>query len=382
MYRHHTGSQYTVMISKPPRPPSWRDFVPAEPPTVTPSPGPHAPKSRSKATTSSSSSKRASRDLEFTNLARQQKSYSEGSDLSRLGVGGQPHYHGSYSNLHRPGRDGGGMMGIGHSQTLPNPHTSKSGKRSHHRSHGRLHRTTSQYNIEQADLPRIESMTLSLANHKLQKKGAPGFDPLIYLDENAKRCERWLQQVHASQPLEDVSFTSKPPQLHIPEEGLDEHELVKTPVELCSGSGSEVDSVSVCAANRSVLSEREREAHIRLPGPHHPLASDNSVKNYFLGRPKPDIGLKDVAEESSTSTYSNQNNRLLVSKENRNTGSVSSSSEEVIQQRNNRKNLSDHGSPRDTRYVVDRGGVGVGVGVNVGGVGGEDANDIKLTFTR
>ena len=369
MYRQHSGSHYTVMISKPPRPPSWRDFVPAE----TPAPAPTKPQQSSKPSkASTTSSKRGSKDLEFSNLSRiQQKSYSEGSDLSRLGIGGQPRFHGSHSNLHRHGHGA-----IGHSQTLPNPHTgSKSGKRSHHRSHGRLHRTTSQYNIEQTDLPRIETMTLSLANTKLKKKGAPGFDPLIYLDENAKRCERWLQEVHASQPLEDVEFTSKPPSLNIPEEGLDEHELVKTPVDLCSGSGSEVDSVSVCAAHRLDLSDKEREAHIRLPEghqqPQHPRSksgeNSKTLKHSVMTlQQKPDLG--DVIEESS-STYSTQNNRLRPSgsKENCDPSSVSSSSEEVIQYRNNRKNLSNHsGSPRDTGYI-DR---------------GEGTSDIKLNFTR
>ena len=85
-----------------------------------------------------------------------------------------------------------------HSHTLPNPHTgSKSHKR--HRSQGRLHRTVSQFNLDQGDLPRIENMTVNLADTKPREFGLNRrpevFDARLYMDENAKRCERWLKQV-------------------------------------------------------------------------------------------------------------------------------------------------------------------------------------------
>ena len=77
--------------------------------------------------------------------------------------------------------------------------------------------------------------------------------------------------MQASQPLEDVDFSKGPGvEVEIPEEGWEElagHRPDNPPT---SGSGSEIDSVSVCAVHRLDLSEKEREDHVRLPV-HEPL---------------------------------------------------------------------------------------------------------------
>lgn len=71
----------------------------------------------------------------------------------------------------------------------------------------RIHRTRSQFAIEESDLP-AETLTMTLAETKPDDIGLcreTSFNERIFQEDNNRKCQSWLQNVEASKPLEDVS---------------------------------------------------------------------------------------------------------------------------------------------------------------------------------
>ncbi|XP_045189693.1 uncharacterized protein LOC123547020 [Mercenaria mercenaria] len=71
----------------------------------------------------------------------------------------------------------------------------------------RIHRTRSQFAIEESDLP-AETLTMTLAETKPDDIGLcreTSFNERIFQEDNNRKCQTWLQSVEASKPLEDVS---------------------------------------------------------------------------------------------------------------------------------------------------------------------------------
>jgi hypothetical protein len=112
--------------------------------------------------------------------------------------------------------------------------------------------------IEQCDIPDI-NMTFTLAETKPREFGLRRtlFDAHVYIEENTKRCERWLEQVRASRPLEDVHFSQgSGVELEIP----DEESVV------CghnSDPNSDVDSASVDYSRETHSLPRESRCRSR-----------------------------------------------------------------------------------------------------------------------
>ncbi|ELU14221.1 hypothetical protein CAPTEDRAFT_191690 [Capitella teleta] len=199
-------------ITRPPKPPSWRDFQ-----TDTKDSSP--PKK---------SERRPKELIGFSSLSLTHRSRSEGTDISRLGVA-------SSSTVLAENR----------AATLPH-------LKQHRKQKNRLHRTRSQYNIEKADLPEKSQMTVSLADTKPQELGLRSkrpIDAMTYMNENTRRCEKWLAGVRASQP----AFTQD---IGIPEEN----------------SSSDQDSAKSRAADKTSSSDVESatsKSKIPVSAPSH-----------------------------------------------------------------------------------------------------------------
>lgn len=85
-------------------------------------------------------------------------------------------------------------------------HTNKTTGKSK-RLRARIHRTRSQFTIEESDLP-AEALTLTLAETKPDDIGLcreTSFNETIFQEDNNRKCQSWLQNVEACKPLEDVS---------------------------------------------------------------------------------------------------------------------------------------------------------------------------------
>ncbi|KAH3886765.1 hypothetical protein DPMN_010778 [Dreissena polymorpha] len=71
----------------------------------------------------------------------------------------------------------------------------------------RIHRTRSQFAIEECDLP-DEMLTMTLAETKPDDIGlcrGSSLNEQILQEANNRKCQTWLRNIEASQPLEDVS---------------------------------------------------------------------------------------------------------------------------------------------------------------------------------
>lgn len=71
----------------------------------------------------------------------------------------------------------------------------------------KIHRTRSQFAIEESDLP-AETLTMTLAETKPDDIGLcreTSFNEKILEDDNNRKCQTWLQSVEACKPLESVS---------------------------------------------------------------------------------------------------------------------------------------------------------------------------------
>ncbi|KAL4231365.1 hypothetical protein ACF0H5_008944 [Mactra antiquata] len=71
----------------------------------------------------------------------------------------------------------------------------------------KIHRTRSQFAIEENDLP-AETLTMTLAETKPDDIGLcrdTSFNEMIFQEDNNRKCQSWLQNVEACKPLEDVS---------------------------------------------------------------------------------------------------------------------------------------------------------------------------------
>lgn len=72
----------------------------------------------------------------------------------------------------------------------------------------KIHRTRSQFAIEESDLP-AETLTMTLAETKPDDIGLcrdTSFNEMIFQEDNNRKCQTWLQSVEACKPLEDVSY--------------------------------------------------------------------------------------------------------------------------------------------------------------------------------
>ena len=70
----------------------------------------------------------------------------------------------------------------------------------------RIHRTRSQFTIEESDLPE-ETLTVTLAETKPDDLGLrrdSAFDERIFQEDNNRKCQTWLQGIEACKPLEEV----------------------------------------------------------------------------------------------------------------------------------------------------------------------------------
>lgn len=142
--RPNTNGTVAIMASKPPRPPCWRDFI-----------------------SPSSSRIQNLSDSEFTDINKVAKS----SD--------------SYSS------DG---------QIINKTRKAK-------RIRARIHRTRSQFAIEESDLPE-GTLTVTLAETKPSDLGLrqpPILDERVFKENNNRKCRTWLESLEACEPFEDVS---------------------------------------------------------------------------------------------------------------------------------------------------------------------------------
>jgi hypothetical protein len=192
------------MITRPPRPPSWRDF--------------QVDAKDSSPPKKASEGRRAKELHGFSNLSLSHRSRSEGTDISRLGVSTS-------------------VLAENKAATLPH-------LKQHRKHKNRLHRTRSQYSIEKTELPEKSQMTVSLAEAKpqeLELRSKRPVDARTYLDDNTRRCEKWLAGVMASQP----AFTQD---IGIPEENSSDQDSVRSTPKgagKASSGSSDVESVSV-----------------------------------------------------------------------------------------------------------------------------------------
>ena len=132
-----------VMATKPPRPPCWRDFIS---PASTRIPNPS--------------------DSEFTDINKVAKSSDSYSS------------DGQINNKTRKAK----------------------------RIRARIHRTRSQFAIEETDLPE-GTLTVTLAETKPSDLGIrqqQSFDERVFKENNNRKCQTWLESLEACEPLQDV----------------------------------------------------------------------------------------------------------------------------------------------------------------------------------
>ncbi|KAK2144070.1 hypothetical protein LSH36_788g00031 [Paralvinella palmiformis] len=174
---------YVTMVTKPPKPPCWRDFV-----AQNKSGGSNAPT--------------------FTDLS--------------AAMAGKPV---TCSDQQIPALTGptqtiGAETTHAHWASPSHVHAHSTSSKAPRKHRNRLHRTRSEMSIEQREIPDV-NRTLTLAETKPREFGLrkTQFDAHIYIEENTRRCERWLEQVRASRPLEDVHFAQGSGiELEIPDE--------------------------------------------------------------------------------------------------------------------------------------------------------------------
>ena len=127
----------------------------------------------------------------------------------------------SQVNAHTGEQDGGGGGVKGNS--VGGNATGKEQRKAHKKRtvKNTIHRTRSQFSLDLTGLP--DDLTVSLAEtspRELKLRSRTVVDSRIYRDENAQRCERWLEGVRASEPLDDVVFAQgSGVEVSIPEEG-------------------------------------------------------------------------------------------------------------------------------------------------------------------
>ena len=215
---------------KPPKPPCWRDFISGDVPE---------PKASQKPKSDSSiraKTGRKSSQIYFTDLSSIHKSTSEPSASGRtLTVALQDE--------------------TAHVSVVPQQR--KKGWRS------KLRRTQSQSAINNKDLPNLETLTISLAETESEEFGLQRnlpFDPRLYMDQNVKRCEEWVQSVRqATEPfsLTDLDFDQgSGEELEIPEETWhDFREIKQEKTGLKSKTSKVHSSSSVRFPERTIVEE-------------------------------------------------------------------------------------------------------------------------------
>ena len=245
------------MINKPPRPPCWRDFLPESPSTTTstsqhppqPSHNSHKPRKPQRHQSNLGVST-------FTDLSQSHRSKSDG-DAHKWGASGvNGHIGGTGGKLHQSQQH------------------HKDQQRSSSRHKKKLHRTRSELSIIESELPEVQLMTINLADTnpgeftlRGRERDTRGFDSRIYLDENARRCRRWLAGLKASEPLEDVTSSTaqgSEVELEIPEENWQNlGQVRRTPAVILE---CDIESVSVYAepvdrGSHPGNTQRHRDAH-------------------------------------------------------------------------------------------------------------------------
>lgn len=171
MNRGAVGS--THVITKPPKPPCWRDFM-------------------------SRSASDSSFKPDFTNISKIAKT-------TNVDIGTTE----DVTSIQRPWSPEG----------TEHAASTRSGRHGR-RTRTRIHRTRSQLLIDERDLPGGD-LTVNLSDTKSSECGLRKqfYDSRIYSNENKKRCQIWLEDLAASAPLDDVAFTKgSGVDIEIPEE--------------------------------------------------------------------------------------------------------------------------------------------------------------------
>ena len=191
------NANVAIMASKPPRPPCWRDFI--------------AP----------TSSRIHLSDSEFTDINKVAKSSDSYSS------------DGQINNKTRKAK----------------------------RIRARIHRTRSQFAIEETDLPE-GTLTVTLAETKPSDLGLrqpQTFDERVFKENNNRKCQTWLESLEACEPLEDISkqCDTDPEQegegvaIEIPDDTLCYETDLRPPYN-SSASGSDCDTLKYSRRSKTV----------------------------------------------------------------------------------------------------------------------------------
>ena len=194
--------RFVSFITKPPKPPSWRDFLPD-----------------STSNTRDRTNKN-SLSVDFTDLNLVQRSHDIiempsaipapttikcDSPLGHAIMGG--------SNV-GTSLDGGGRSSTQSALSVTSSMSARPSELHKHRkkTKAHIHRTRSRMSIHDSELPAEVpkgNLAVPLATSKSREFGLKKkhiFDDRVYLDDNRRRCQRWLASLEVAEPLEDVAF--------------------------------------------------------------------------------------------------------------------------------------------------------------------------------
>ena len=203
--RPNANGNLAVMATKPPRPPCWRDFI--------------SPASSRIPNLS---------DSEFTDINKVAKSSDSYSS------------DGQINNKTRKAK----------------------------RIRARIHRTRSQFAIEETDLPE-GTLTVTLAETKPSDLGLrqqQTFDERVFKENNNRKCQTWLESLEVCEPLEDITKSIAPDEqeseadgvaIEIPDDtSCYETDLLLRPPYNSSASGSECDTQKYGRRSKTVHRSR------------------------------------------------------------------------------------------------------------------------------
>lgn len=181
MSRHTLKTDCVTVLAKPPKPPCWRDFV------------------------SHGAKENGIKNIHFTDIAK----------------------------VNRPNSEP--LTDMGRSNTCERP-----GKHCR-RVRAKLHRTRSQFAIQDEDLP-DEALTVNLAESKPREFGLRKnvHDDRIYLEENTRRCQTWLASIQACEPLDDVAFAQGAGvEVEVPDERCSSYQELRPPYNSSASSSDD-----------------------------------------------------------------------------------------------------------------------------------------------
>ncbi|CAH1783195.1 unnamed protein product [Owenia fusiformis] len=294
------GSQDASNL-KPPKPPSWRDFE-----------GNATKPKRDK-------SANGAKNIKFTDISL----------LSKSGVVSELPPDGAQAGAHG-------------APPLPK-------KAKHHRKHNRvknkarIHRTQSHLTIETEELPR--DLTASLAEAQPIGIRNSSVNAIIYMTENNRKCEKWLEGVEDWDPLDDSSFAQgSGVEVEVPEEKWDDH--LKPPINSSASSSSESSNDATQKDSRNNISMCA-------------YTTDNLVKNLPSKlRNKQVRAHKKYEETTSTASSSpispEENNTYLTLSTRAKYDSIQRGKPGPSHQNRARTLPKDHSNPRSLHSKVDK----------------------------